>query len=117
MTGETQVSRMHLTPDQAARFGVRHDVESWRFELVLGLRDPVEYSAALKNVDARALFASLHLMDKVLRLAKLNVEMFVPLEMEVSFIDGICDLRERLLVEAARRGINLISEDPKQRAN
>ena len=101
------IPRMNLAPEEAAYFGAPRNIEEWRFELVLALRNPDGYSAALATVDNSALYGALERIAKASAAARVYIEHFVPADMEEAFHDGLDDLRVRVLVEAAARGLNL----------
>lgn len=100
--------RMNLSDKLAARYEVPPDIEEWRFELVLALRNPDGYSVALATVDNSALYGALERIAKASATARVHIEHFVPADMEDAFHDGLDDLRNRVLAEAAARGVNLV---------
>lgn len=103
------MARMNLTEEVAAYFGVPRDIESWRFELFIALRNPAGYSAALATVDNAALYYALDLIDRAFAASRINIEHFVPADMEEALHDGLDDLRRRVGAEAAARGLSLTS--------
>lgn len=101
-------ARMNFSDKLAARYEVPPDIEEWRFELVLALRNPDWYSAALATVDNSALYGALTRIVRVGAAARVCIQHFVPGDMEDDFHDGLDDLRGRVLAEAAARSVNLV---------
>ena len=99
-------ARMNFSDELAARYEVPPDIEEWRFELVLALRNPDGYSAALATVDKSALYGALERVTKASAAARVYIEHFVPADMEEALHDGLDDLRRRVRAEAAARGLN-----------
>lgn len=97
--------RMNLSERMAERYGVPADIEEWRFELVMALRNPPAYSAALRAVDNLGLYSSFARLDWVQYGAELCIEHFVPDELAEDFFAGLSDLRAIALAEAAARGL------------
>ena len=97
--------RMNLSDSMAERYGVAPDIEEWRFELVMALRNPPAYSAALRTVDNLGLYSSFARLDWVQHGAELCIGHFVPDELADDFFAGLSDLRAIALAEAAARGL------------
>jgi len=101
-------SLMNLTEEVAAYFGVPRDIEIWRFELGLAMRDPEGYSAALRTVCNADLYLSMNRIERATRGARTCIEYFVPKNLEQDFLDCLDELRERVALEAAARGVILV---------
>lgn len=107
-------ARMSLSDSMAERYGVPPDIEEWRFELVMALRNPPAYSAALRAVDNLGLYCSFARLDWVQYGAELCIEHFVPDDLAEDFFAGLSDLRAIALAEAAVRGLAFPTPDNSQ---
>lgn len=107
-------ARMNLSESMAVRYGVPSDIEEWRFELVMALRNPPAYSAALRTVDNLQLYSSFARLEWVNAGAGMCIEHFVPDELADDFFAGLSDLRAIALAEAAARGLVFPTPDNSQ---
>lgn len=98
-------ARMNLSASIAERYGVAPDIEEWRFELVMALRNPPAYSDALRVVDNLGLYCSFARLEWIRCGAELCIEHFVPEALADDFFAGLEGLRTTALAEAAARGL------------
>lgn len=97
--------QMNLSDEEAAFYGVPPDIEEWRFELVMAMRNPPAYSAALRVVDNLALYCSFARLEWIWCGAEMCIEHFVPEALAPDFFAGLDDLRASVLAEVAARGL------------
>ena len=83
------------------------DISAIRFGLGLAIGNMGLYADVLSEAQTVDLVDELDRIDRAVAASLLDIELFVPINLETEFYESVSRVRSLVLMEGARRGLNL----------